>query len=273
MKYISLFTLIILFSFSACKSPSADQPQTPDMAKSMLKLRGYEVDVDSYFRAIKGDDIPSLKAFADAGLDVNSQNSSKETALIYAIQNAETKTVKILLERADINKVDGNGNSPIHFALQKKKDEIVDLLLEKGANVNIPGISGKIKNQSVLNLAAIRGRNDLIPKLIEKGADPDLADSEGTTALISACIGASADVETVKLLLEKTKNVNHTEATGVSALMYIASTDVKSSEIRKEIIKMLLEKGANKSLKDKENKTALDYAKDNKKLDAVEALK
>ncbi len=272
MKVFAIF-LLIFVSLVACKKPETEAPQSPDMAKSMLKLRGYDIDIDSFFRAIKGDDIISLKSFYDAGIDANSQNSSKQTALIYAIQNAETKTVKALIEKADMNKVDGVGNSPIHFALQKNKDEIVDLLLEKGADVNVAGISGSIKSQTILNLAATRGRDDLVKKLLEKNADPNIADSEKTSPLISACVGSSANVENVKMLLEKNAKVDQQETTGVTALMYIASTDGMSPEVRKEIIKLLLAKGANKNIKDKFKKSALDYAKESKKTDAIELLK
>jgi uncharacterized protein len=272
MKLLTIFILVFV-GFTACKPPSGDAPQSPDMAKSMLKLRGYEIKTEDFFRAIKGDDIASLKAFADAGIDVNSQNNLKETALIYAIQNAETKTVEALLGKADINLKDGNGNSPIHFALLKKKDQIVELLLEKGADVNVTGASGSAKNQSILLLAAIRGNDDLIVKLLEKGADPNLADSEKSTPLVEGCIGSAANLETIKLLIGKGAKVNHQAENGATALMFVASTDPIDAANRAEIIKFLLANGANKNLKDDKNKTALDYAKESKKNEAIATLK
>jgi uncharacterized protein len=271
MKILAVL-LLIFICLTACKSP-ADTPQSPDMAKSMLKLRGYDIDVDSFFRAIKSDDIIALKSFYESGIDANSQDSSKQTALIYAIQNAETKTVKVLIEKADMNRVDGNGNSPTHFALQKNKDEIVDLLLEKGADVNVAGVTGSVKNQSILYLAVTRGREDLIPRLLEKGANPNLADSEKSVPLIEACIGGASNPEIVKLLLEKGASVNSQESNGATALMYAASNNKLTSEKRIEIIKLLLAKGANPKLKDKSNKTAFDYAKEIKKTDTIELLK
>jgi ankyrin repeat protein len=43
--------------------------------------------------------------------------------------------------------------------------------------------------------------------------------------------------------------------------------------VRREIIKSLLEKGADKRIKDKAGKTALDWAKERKITEAIELLK
>lgn len=67
-------------------------------------------------------------------------------------------------------------------------------------------------------------------------------------------------LENVKLLLEKSKSdVNHQNNFGYTVLIEaVALTD--GSKIYQDLIRVLLENGANPNLKDNYGKTALDYA-------------
>lgn len=271
-KIILICAILILCSV-ACRRDDPNEPMNPDMAKSMIKLKDYAVDAKGLFQAIKNNDVIILNAFFDAGVDPNSQNDSGETALNFAIQNAETKTVKVLMEKANINLQDKNSNSPLHLALQKNKDEIFNALMEKGADVNVTGRDKTVTNQSVLYLAIIRGREDIAQQVIAKGADPNIADSEGSIPLAEACVGATVKPEVVKMLLDAGAKPNVQEKKGSTPLIYVAANKDISSGKRQEVIKMLLEKGADKSIKESTGKTALDWAKQNGNKDAVDLLK
>lgn len=270
---ITIFCLFLLVCSAACQRNDPNEPMNPDMAKSMIKLRDYPVDEKGLFQAIKNNDVIILKAFYDAGLDPNSYNETGETTLTFAIQYAETKTIKALMEKTNINLQDKIGNSPIHLALLKNKDEILNALLEKGADVNVPGRDKAVENQSVLYLAVIRNREDLIQQLLEKGANPNLADKTKAVPLGEACIGATVKPSVVKILLEKGANPNLQEKNGATPLIYLASNKQISSNRRQEVAKMLLEKGADKNLKDVEGKTALDWAKQVGNKDMIDLLK
>lgn len=264
------FAVVLL---SACQRETENAPLTPEMAKSMIKLRGFTADDAGIFKAVKANDTAVLNAFFDAGISPNAINEKGETLLTFAIENSESKIIKSLIEKADINQPDKNGNAPLHLALYKNKEDIFDALLAKNADVNVGGLDGKTKNQTALYLAVIKSREDLVRKLLERGADPNIADSTGYVALGEACTGVGVNPAIVKLLLDKGANPNYQEPSGATALMYIAGNEKISAETRTEILKMLLAKGADKKLKDKKGRTALDAAKQYKLTDAVEVLK
>lgn len=73
-----------------------------------------------------------VKIFLQAGADVNAQESSGQglTPLIAAIsRNGTLETVKLLIEAgADVNKKDLKGQSPLDWAIKKKKNDIADYL-------------------------------------------------------------------------------------------------------------------------------------------------
>ncbi len=270
---ISLMILSLSLFIFGCNSQSTDAPLTPDMAKNMIKLRGFEPDEAGLIKAVKANDTAILKAFWDAGVTPNAKDEKGITALNLAIANGELKTIKALAEKADINLKDSSGNSPMYLALQKKNDDAFNLLFEKGADANASGKSGETTNQSILYLAIARGRNELVPKLLEKGANPNAADSAKSVPLHESCVGGEASVEIVKQLLDKGANPNLQETTGNTPLILIAANKDVDAVKRVEIIKLLLAAKADKTLKTAKGKTALDWAKQQGNNDAVSLLK
>ena len=256
-----------------CKSSKSADETTPDMAKRMLKLRGYEVNEKGFFKAIAKEDVLSVNGFLNAGIDPNSKNEKGETALTYTLDNHESdKIAKVLLRKADINLQDDLGNSPLHLAIVKGKEKILDMLLEKDVNVNVSGRQGTVKNISPLYAAVLKRREDLVKKLIKKKAAPNIADSQGSFPLIDAVFQKVANPEIVKMLLENGAEVNKKNVDGATALIYAASNQDITPEVRQTIVKLLLEKGADKSIKGKGGKDALYWAKKMKNEPTVKIL-
>lgn len=272
MRY-KIFPAFICFVFLIACGGSVAETMPPEMAKNMLKLKGYDFDEQSYFQAIKNDDVPVIRAFYDAEINPNARSEKGETPLTFAIPNGELKTIKFLADNTNINEQDKLGQSPLHLALSQNKDEIFDYLLEKGADVNVGGAKGTLKNQTVLYLAVTRGRDDLVQKLLERGANPNVVDSEGGIILAEACIGAPVNPEIVRMLLDKGANVNQKETNSATPLIYIAANKQTAAEKRQSVVKMLLDKNADKKTKDKDGKTAYDWAKSVGNKDVLEMLK
>lgn len=270
MKELFIF-LVLCFLAIGCES--REEKPSVEMTKNILKIRGYNFTEEDFFRAIQQNDRVAISGFFEAGFDPNAKNKRGETALTYSIANAEFETAKLIADHADINLKDDLGQSPIYLALSKQKEEIFNYLLEKGANVNIGGAKGNLKNQTVLYLAVARGREDLVQKLLEKGADPNIADSEGGLPLAEACIGETVNPNIVKMLIDKGADVNLAEANGVTPLMYIAENTKAPLEVRKTVVQMLINSGANKKLKDKKGKTALNWALERKNTEIVQMLR
>lgn len=273
MNYKIFLILICFISMAACGGAAVTETMPPDMAKNMLKLKGYDFNEKSYFQAIKNNDVPSIRAFFDAEINPNTRSEKGETPLTFAIPNCEIKTIKFLADNTNINEQDKFGQAPLHLSLSQNKDDIFDYLLEKGADVNVGGAKGTLKNQTVLYLAVTRGREDLVPKLLEKGANPNIADSEGAGVLSEACIGAPVNPDIIKLLLDKGANVNQKETNGATPLIYIAANKQAAADKRLAAAKMFIAAGADKKAKDRSGKTAYDWAKSVGNTDMLDILK
>lgn len=267
---IYLLLTVLIFTVACGGDP---QKPSPEMSRDMLKLRGYQMDEPSFFRAIKQNDLIALNTFLDAGMNPNAKNERGETALTFAIENTDFKTVKILAQKADLSLRDDRSQSPVHLALSKGKDDIFIFLVDQKADVNVPGSKGTLKEQTALYLAVTRGREDFVDKLLERGADPNIADSEGGLPLAEAVIGSPINSAIVRRLLKHGAKVNHQEKNGATPLIYIASNNNTDPETRQEIVRMLLEHGADKTIKDVKGNTALDWAKKNGNKDVEEMLK
>src|SRR5581483_728821 len=75
------------------------------------------------------------------------------------------------------------GLAPLHLAARQGQLEAVHALLEAGANVNQQSAGDHI---TPLIIATINGHFDLAKELLEKGADPKLAEDNGVTPLYAA---------------------------------------------------------------------------------------
>ncbi|WP_378956908.1 ankyrin repeat domain-containing protein [Pelosinus sp. sgz500959] len=92
---------------------------------------------------------------------------------------------------------DTDGWSPLIAASFYKKTEIVKLLLERQATVNLQDKYGK----TALMEASAMGAEDIVLMLIEYGANPNVQDNNGRTALMEAYFKKHAKIaETLKSL-------------------------------------------------------------------------
>ena len=119
----------------------------------------------------------------------------KLTLLIIAALNGHANIVEVLLEKgANVNAVDSEGWTPLHFAAQNGHASVVEVLLEKGANVNAVNSKGC----TPLHSAVWGGHESVVKVLIQAGANVNAVDKYGRTPLDYA---KSQDV--VKVLLNE----------------------------------------------------------------------
>jgi ankyrin repeat protein len=196
-----------------------------------------------------------------------------ELPLLSACQEGNYEVAKVLLEKgADPNKFLMGSWTPIEAVFarhQENRYEIAKLLIEYGADVNLHGgrnpafIEESIRFGSE-NFDEIKVYRNLT-LLWDNGAD--LVDSDGGTALHYAALGNKA--EAIRMLLDNYyTNVDYADTeTGVTPLM---SGALKGSI---DAVKILLEYGADMSIKDMDGKTAYDHAIENGHTELAELLK
>ncbi len=149
--------------------------------------------------------------FLDEGATINFIDSYGETPLSQAAAYGKIETVKVLID----NHADLELGAPLFCAVVCKRLDVVELLLDKGANINLANIQWL--RGSVLHRAIFNKVTDIALLLINRGIDLSILDSDKRTALHEAALYGNVPV--AKLLLEKGINVTSLDKDGESALV------------------------------------------------------
>lgn len=90
------------------------------------------------------------------------------------------EVLKLLLDGTPIDHQDEpDGWTPLIYSIYYDNKTATGLLIEHGADITLSDFA----NRSPLMFAALRGKADLIKKLLQLGADPDQTDIRGKNAL------------------------------------------------------------------------------------------
>jgi ankyrin repeat protein len=152
-----------------------------------------------------------------------------------AAQRKDLAVLRALVRKnVDVNAVQPDGTTALHWAIVWNNEEAVNLLLRAGANVKARNRYGS----TPLSEAVSTGSAGMVDALLKAGADPTtLTTEDGETVLMTAARAGNADV--VRLLLERGADVNAREKyKGQTALMWAAA------ERHPGVVKLLLERGA-----------------------------
>lgn len=165
---------------------------------------------------------------------------------------AEVKRL-ITSGKIDINKMaDISGPTPLMWASSYGQLEVVKILIENGADVNMKDGA----NWTALTCSAKKGYDSVVKFLLEHGAETDNKESPGYTALSLASIHGYE--KTVEVLLQYKANVNIPDNEGRTAL------DKAVERNHKRIIELLKEHGAKTGAELKAEKPVPTQAPDDK---------
>jgi len=195
---------------------------------------------------------------------------SAEMALINAVRFGEKKIVKILLFKLDVSPWASteSGDYVLHFAAEHGDPEIVKWLLDKGAFFD----TADSKYNTPLIRACVPQSNAKVMKiLLKKGADPNRVSHNGRTPLMYAShLGHKDEVE---LLIKYGARIDDRTIFGNTALHYACGWgNIKSYRPNVEVVRFLLQKGADRSIQDSQDKTPLDIAKERGYSDIIALL-
>ncbi len=165
-----------------------------------------------------------------------------ESPLLEAARRGDVEAVRSLLrDGADPNLAAGDGLTALHVAAEQGFVEVVELLLDAGANVTAKTNIGEYEP---LHLASRFGHAEVVRVLLEAGAEPAaVATTTGVSPLHLAAKAPNGE-EAVRVLLEHGAPVDTREsAAGQTPLIFAASYG------RDAAIRELLEHGADPSIR------------------------
>ena len=156
------------------------------------------------------------------------------TPLLEAARNADHETALLLVrDGADVEAVEADGTSALHWAAHFGDAPLVEALLAAGADAAAANRYG----MTPLHLAAVDGNANVIAALIDAGADPNAVLPEGETVLMTAA--RTGAPEALRVLLEHGADIAARDGFhGETALIWAAAVD------HGEAVRVLLEHGA-----------------------------
>ena len=281
------------------------------------------------FLAAESGSEAAVKILLDAGSKANAKNAANSTPIHRAAQEGYLAVVKLLME-AGANPLakKRHGITPLQLALENSHFDVAAQLLEP-VDSELPSIDdyeetlyslarvgyeegikkalsyslrnlerGDPKyNQSPLSHAAENGHERVVQILLDKGAEPNLADKSGRTALLWAVLNEHRVVAEQLLArgadVQKRDNARWTallfavrnRSTSMANLLLEMGADV-SATIRggyttlhlaiffgaPALIRLLVQKGASMSIRSSNENTPLEYAVRCKDVSIVELL-
>ncbi len=186
----------------------------------------------------------TVKVLLDAGVSPNAGIAS-------AAQGRHVEVVQMLLDKgANANVISESGNTPLHMAALQGGPLVVALLLRAGAAPNTVNKEGKSPLHMAIHPDQDRGGYaEIVQLLLQAGADADTKSGDGNAALHTACsIGAT---KTVQQLLAAGADPNLTNNDKQTPLHVVANV---------ECTKLMFEKGAKLDLSDRDGITPIRMA-------------
>lgn len=167
---------------------------------------------EDFFRSIHADDADSVQYLVeDRGVDPNWPNEKGVPALTLALYLGSDKVALYLSKlpqlRPDLASVDGE--TALMMAALTNKMDVAKTLIDRGAEVNRPG-------WTALHYAATNGHIAMLRMLLEQSAYIDAEAPNGNTPLMMAARYSSP--RAVKLLLEEGADPNVKNYAGQTAL-------------------------------------------------------
>ena len=224
-----------------------------------------------------------------AGAKVNLKGYGGKTALLWAMDpfgiqdpdpHSSVKAVKALLDGgADVNLKEDDGRTPLLFAVDmgicQWRLEVIELLLNKKAVTDHKNSKGKTvlnkkvvidhknsKGNYALKSAVFKCDIAVARLLLEGGAKTDMKDGEGKSLLMDVrdhIFKTSTAVQMTKLLLDYGVPIGIRDNEGKDALLHAVTSPARDYEV----IELLLERGADATLKPDHGSNAKGFLQQN----------
>jgi len=226
-------------------------------------------------RAASANRVDVMALLVSKGADVNAKNNGGMTALMVAAFGGYPDAVRALLtNKADPNAKDNQGRTALMAGATSGNAAVVDTLLKAGADATATDAG----HGSPMTYAAAEGYAAVMQVLQRAGLKPNAGDlalaaagchTDAVTLALASGVGVNgADgqivplltaagancVDVVRLLLDRGADVNAKDGDGWTALMKAAQAG------HPDMVRLLMQHGADMSIADKDGRTAWMFA-------------
>eukprot|EP01080_Neovahlkampfia_damariscottae_P008073 gene8073-12534_t len=192
---------------------------------------------------------------------VNKEDGAGRTPLHFAASHDRYLMIPILIQYgANVNGLDLDQYTPLVLAVKHKSDKSIEVLLEKGGDLNFK----TSKNVTVMHQAAYNNDIKMMDYLVSKGAKMEGPWSEFGSPFMWAC--AEGHFEMMEKLFKMKVDVNDTDINQGTALHISAATG------NSKVVLWLIAHAANVNAKTKDNSTPLHLAAEFENLEIMSLL-
>lgn len=149
-------------------------------------------------------------------VDVNRRDRYGSSPLHLASQFNRHEIVACILDaQADLSQRDNADNTPFHYASMSGSREKLLLLWERGPKEQIKELN-KYQN-TPLHLACSRNHPEIVELLLDWGADIDQSGPDGETPLFAACAGGNDKI--IEMLIRRDANIHARNSYGETPIL------------------------------------------------------
>ncbi|KAF9591774.1 hypothetical protein IFM89_007104 [Coptis chinensis] len=222
---------------------TCSNPETQQLNSSKELFNALDKKDPSIFKSLSPTQLQKTLSF---------RNEDGRSLLHVAVSLNQTEVVKVMASvdgvASVVNTTDEEGWAPIHSAASIGNDDILDILLKIGADVNLKNDGGR----SALHYAASKGWLKIAEILISHNAKLNQKDKVGCTPLHRAASTGNSSLS--ELLIEEGAEVDAVDRAGQTPLMSAVICE------NKEVALLLIRHGADVDVEDKEGYTVLGRA-------------
>ncbi len=200
---------------------------------------------DKLFSAIEKGQTETVRSLvsADPSL-VDARNASGLSALLYATYTGRNEIEKMLIDR-------GARMDIFEAAATGRQDRLEQLLHNDPAKLNSYSVDG----WTPLHLAVFFGRVNTTHVLLAQGADLNaVSHTEERVTPLHSALANPHNAALAQVLIDAGADISATQLQGYTPLHYAAANGLES------VARRLLERGADRSIRDKTGRTASDLA-------------